>query len=398
MSDLKHLTRAQEYALAITTAVVIANAYYLHPIIGEVARDFGVSQAGIGIVPALNQIGLALGILLLLPLGDRYSNRSLSIVFVTLQTLAMLAMTLSYSFWPFTIASTLLGFFTITPYILPAFASKRVAPERLGEVTALLTAGTVFGILVARVGAGVVAEHFGWHAVYWMATSAMAIMAMLLPRIMRSEGTVEKKASGSYLTLVLSVFSIAKQHRDVLLSAMIQALNFGAFIATWLALALYLTSPEMGYGVDTVGYLAGVSAISVLTTPRLGRWADKVGPKRARIIFALIQAVGVALFYPLSGNAWLLLVPLTLVAAVGPSIDVTGRMTFLALSPDIRTRLTAAYVVIMFIGGGVGSFLGTAVYDAAGWQGTCMLLGVMMAAVIVLCVVARSVSQPSASE
>ncbi|NVE93988.1 MFS transporter [Altererythrobacter lutimaris] len=398
MSDLKHLTRAQEYALAITTAVVIANAYYLHPIIGEVARDFGVSQASIGIVPALNQIGLALGILLLLPLGDRYSNRSLSIVFVTLQTLAMLAMTLSYSFWPFTIASTLLGFFTITPYILPAFASKRVAPERLGEVTALLTAGTVFGILVARVGAGVVAEYFGWHAVYWIATSAMAIMALMLPRIMRSEGTVEKQATGSYPALVLSVFSIAKQHRDVLLSAMIQALNFGAFIATWLALALYLTSPEMGYGVDTVGYLAGVSAISVLTTPRLGRWADKVGPKRARLMFALIQAVGVALFYPLSGSAWLLLVPLTLVAAVGPSIDVTGRMTFLALSPEIRTRLTAAYVVIMFIGGGIGSFLGTAVYDAAGWQGTCMLLGAMMAAVIVLCVIARSVSQPRASQ
>ncbi|MEY4839060.1 MAG: hypothetical protein RLZZ475_2919, partial [Pseudomonadota bacterium] len=33
-----YLTRTQERALALTIAVVTANAYYIHPIIGEVAR------------------------------------------------------------------------------------------------------------------------------------------------------------------------------------------------------------------------------------------------------------------------------------------------------------------------------------------------------------------------
>lgn len=388
MTAPQYLSRTQEYALAIATAVVIANAYYIHPIIGEVARDFQVSDAQIGIVPALNQMALAIGILLLLPLGDRFSNRTLCLVFVALQTCAMLTMTLSVSFWPFTIASTLLGFFTIAPYLLPAFASKRVAPHRLGEVTALLTAGTVFGILVARVGAGVIAEHFGWHAVYWCATSLMALMTLLLPRIMRSEGQVEKQPSSGYVPLVLSVFAIANKHREVLLSASMQALNFAAFIALWLALALYLTGPEMGYGVDTVGYLAGVSAISVATTPHLGRWADRVGPRRARTIYALVQAVGIALIYPLSSNALLLIVPLVIIAAVGPSIDVTSRMTFLSLEPAIRTRLTTIYVVIMFVGGGLGSIVGTTVYDMTGWSGICALLGLAMASVITLSFIA----------
>lgn len=70
-----YLSRTQEYALAVTVAVVTANAYYIHPIIGEVAASFDVSEARIGIVPALNQMALALGIFLLLPLGDRYSNK-----------------------------------------------------------------------------------------------------------------------------------------------------------------------------------------------------------------------------------------------------------------------------------------------------------------------------------
>ena len=379
-----YLSRTQEYALALTVAVVTANAYYIHPIIGEVARDFGVSDARIGMVPALNQLALAIGIFLLLPLGDRYSNKALTLAFVGLQSLFMFGMAMAQEFVLFTLASTMLGFVTIAPYLLPAFASKRVAPERLGQVMALLTAGVVFGILVARVGAGVVAEAFGWRTVYWIAFALMAGVTALLPIAMRSESAPRKRPSGSYLQLLTSVITLAKDHRDMLVSAIIQALNFACFIACWLGLALHLTSPELGYGVDTVGYLAGIAAVSVVSTPRLGRWADRIGAQRARAIAAVAQLVGIALFYPLGFNAWTLIVPLVIVNFVGPTIDVTGRMTFLALEPEIRTRLTTTYIVVMFLGGAIGSMLGTAVYDHAGWLGTCALLLALSGSVTLL--------------
>lgn len=373
----------------VTVAVVTANAYYIHPIIGEVARTFGVSEARIGIVPALNQLALALGIFLLLPLGDRYSNKTLCIVFVTLQTVFMLAMALAEGFALFTLASTLLGFVTIAPYLIPAFASKRVAPERLGQVTALLTAGVIFGILVARVGAGVVAEALGWRTVYWFAFGFMALVTLALPLAMRSEGKVAKQPSSSYRALLVSVVSLATRNRDMMLSAAIQGLNFGAFTASWLGLALHLTSPDMGYGVDTVGYLAAMAAVSIFSTPRLGRWADRIGARNARVIAAVVQLAGIALFYPLGFNIWTFLVPLALVNLVGPTIDVTGRMTFLALEPQIRTRLTTTYIVVMFIGGAVGSILGTAVYDWGGWAGTCGLLLAMSGCVTILSIIAK---------
>lgn len=368
------LTRAQEWALALCVAVVTANAYYIHPIIGEVARDFAISEARIGIVPALNQLALALGILLLLPLGDRYSNRQLCIIFVALQTLCMLGMALAQGLVLFTLASTLLGFVTIAPYLIPAFASKRVAPERLGQVTALLTAGVLFGILVARVGAGVVAEHADWRLIYWGAFALMALVTLALPRVMKSERAAPRTPQGSYTSLIASVFALARQHRDMRASAVMQGLNFASFTATWLALALHLTSDAMGYGTDVVGYLAGIAAISIFSTPRLGRWADKVGPRRARLIVAVVQVAGVALLYPLGFNVVTLLLPLLVINLVGPTIDVTGRMTFLALAPEIRTRLTTFYIVAMFLGGAAGSVAGTAVYDAGGWGGVCLLL------------------------
>jgi len=381
-----YLTRGQEHALAVTIAVVTANAYYIHPIIGEVARGFGVGAGEIGIVPALNQLALALGILLLLPLGDFYSNRRLCLIFVAGQTLCLLGMVLARSFALFTAASTLLGFFTIAPYLIPAFASKRVAPERLGQVTAQLTAGVIFGILVARMGAGIIAERADWHTVYVGALVLMAGVTAFLPFAMRSEAVAPKQPQAGYGALIASVFTLAARHPDMRLSAAMQGLNFAIFTASWLALALHLTGPGMGYGTDDVGYLAGVAAISIVTTPRLGRWADRVGPRRARLAAAAIQFAGIALFYPLGFSIWGVLVPLLITNMVGPTIDVTGRMTLLSLAPEIRTRLTTSYIVVMFVGGALGSALGTAVYDAGGWAATCAVLLAMSGAVLSLAV------------
>jgi len=369
--------------LTLTIAVVTANAYYIHPIIGDVARAFGVGEAQIGLVPALNQLALALGILLLLPLGDFTSNRKLCLIFVAGQTLCLGGMVLAPSFVLFTAASTLLGFFTIAPYLIPAFASKRVAPERLGQVTAKLTAAVIFGILVARVGAGIVAAHTDWHTVYVGALVVMAMVTAFLPFAMKSEPTPKQPQAG-YAALIASVFTLAAKHPDMRLSAAMQALNFAIFTASWLTLSLHLTGPEMGYGTDAVGYLAGIAAISVFTTPRIGRWADKVGPRKARILAAIVQFAGIALFYPLGFSIWSVLVPLFLVNLVGPSVDVTGRMTFFSLAPEIRTRLTTTYVVTMFVGGAIGSALGTAVFEWGGWGTTCLLLMAMSSGVVAL--------------
>ena len=368
------LTTAQEYWLAVAAAVVTANAYYIHPIIGEVADYFGVSHARIGLVPALNQLALAIGILLLLPLGDRYSNRSLTILFTIGQCTGLLTMTLAQSFVLFTAGSTLLGFFTIAPYLLPAYASKRVAPERLGHVTAILTAGVIFGILVARVGAGVVAEYLGWRTVYWIASGLMIAITLALPRIMQRNPNRTEGSDLGYGALIKSLGSLLSSHREIIISGAIQGVGFAQFIALWLGLALHLTGPEMGYGTDVVGYLAGFAAISIFTTPYWGRLADRIGARKARMIFALVQTLGISLLLPFGDNLWLLMIPILIGNIVGPAIDVTSRMTFLSLEPELRTRLTTIYIVLMFIGGAIGSVAGTAVFDAFGWTGTALYI------------------------
>ncbi|MEM9843072.1 MAG: MFS transporter, partial [Pseudomonadota bacterium] len=270
------LSSSQIWVLVLASAVVTANAYYIHPIIGRVAEDFGVRSSTIGLVPALNQIGLALGIFLLLPLGDRFSNRTLTAIFVVGQLAAMALMALAVDFHLFLLGSTILGFMTIAPYLIPAYASKRVDPGELGKVTAILTTGIIAGILAARAGAGVIAEHFGWRTVYYIATGCMLLVAILLPLSMdRRERVSDETSQTQYFALLRSMLPLVRRYPEVLLSGSIQGLNFGVFITIWLGLGLHLTSPAMGYGVDIVGYLALFAIANLVTTPRFGAWADR---------------------------------------------------------------------------------------------------------------------------
>ncbi len=354
--------------LAIAAAIVTANAYYIHPIIAPVAESFGVRAAWVGLVPAANQVALAIGILFLLPLGDRISNRRIITLALSAQVVALVTMATAESFWLFVASSTALGFFTITPYVLPAYASKRVHAGRLGHVTAVLTAGVIAGVVLSRTASGVVGEYLGWRTIYWIAAVLMIAATLALRRMLDDQVVAQGPAANeSYWGLVASLLPLLRRYPRVILSGVIQGLSFGIFLLMWMGIGLNLTSEAIGLGVDDVGYLGIFSVVNVLTTPRLGRWADRVGPERARLVMALLQLSGVLLLLVSGDSFWLLTIPIVIISVAGPMIDVTGRMTCLAAEPAIRTRLMSLFITLMFLGGGLGSWVGTIAYDLGGW-------------------------------
>jgi predicted MFS family arabinose efflux permease len=365
----EQLSEGRIILLAVAAAIVTANAYYIHPIIARVAESFEVRAAWVGLVPAANQVALAIGILFLLPLGDRLSNRRIISLALLAQVVALLTMAMAQTFWLFVVASTALGFFTITPYLLPAYASKRVHFGRLGHVTAVLIAGVITGILLSRTASGVVGEYLGWRVIYWIAAVLMIAATVALRRMLDDEvGAQGQVSNDGYWRLIASLWPLLRGHPQVVLSGVIQGLSFGIFLLVWMGIGLHLTSDAVGLGVDDVGYLGVFSIINAFTTPRLGRWADRVGSERARVILSLVQMAGVALLLAAGDSFWYLTIPVIVMSVAGPMIDVTGRMTCLAGDPAIRTRLLSLFIILMFLGGGVGSWAGTIAYDLGGWS------------------------------
>ncbi|STW30194.1 MFS permease protein [Klebsiella michiganensis] len=65
------------FILALGAGFSVASIYYAQPLLPLMGANLHLSVEGMGLVPTLTQAGYALGILFLLPLGDRHDRRKL---------------------------------------------------------------------------------------------------------------------------------------------------------------------------------------------------------------------------------------------------------------------------------------------------------------------------------
>jgi hypothetical protein len=81
--------------LAASAGFGVAALYYSQPMLGVLGPDIGASARSVGFVPTLTQLGYALGILLLAPLGDRFDRRRIILAKAGVLVLALLGAALA---------------------------------------------------------------------------------------------------------------------------------------------------------------------------------------------------------------------------------------------------------------------------------------------------------------
>ena len=64
-------SRLMIFVLALGAGFSVAAIYYAQPLLPLMGETLKLSVEGMGLIPTLTQAGYALGILFLLPLGDR---------------------------------------------------------------------------------------------------------------------------------------------------------------------------------------------------------------------------------------------------------------------------------------------------------------------------------------
>src|SRR5258708_17376018 len=81
-AEQKLLPQTTVWLMAITVGVIVANIYYVQPLLADIANTFGLSVTRAGTVAMLSQAGTAIGMFLFVPLGDKYERRSLILLLV----------------------------------------------------------------------------------------------------------------------------------------------------------------------------------------------------------------------------------------------------------------------------------------------------------------------------
>src|SRR3546814_6564972 len=107
----------------------------------------------------------------LAPLGDRYDRRGIILAKAVLLMLALLLGSIAPGVGTLLAASLVIGLAaTLAQDIVPAAAT--LAPEsQRGRVVGTVMTGLLLGILLSRVLSGMIAEQFGWRAVYALAAA-----------------------------------------------------------------------------------------------------------------------------------------------------------------------------------------------------------------------------------
>ncbi len=147
--------------LASGAGFSVATLYYSQPILGVLGAEIQASEGAVGMVPMLTQLGYALGILLLAPLGDRYDRRGIILAKAVLLMLALLLGSIAPGVGTLLAASLVIGLAaTLAQDIVPAAAT--LAPEsQRGRVVGTVMTGLLLGILLSRVMSGLIAEQLG---------------------------------------------------------------------------------------------------------------------------------------------------------------------------------------------------------------------------------------------
>jgi len=356
--------------LATGAGLAVAALYYSQPMLGVLGADIGASARAVGFVPTLTQLGYALGILLLAPLGDRYDRRRIILMKAAVLCVALLLAGAAPSIAVLLVASLVIGLSaTLAQDIVPAAAT--LAPETSrGKIVGTVMTGLLLGILLSRVVSGFVAEHFGWRTMFIAAALSIALIGAAAWRgLPRFRPTTQL----SYGALMGSLVKLWKRHGALRRATFAQALLSIGFSAFWSTLAVMLHGEPFHLGSAAAGAFGLAGAAGALAAPIAGRIADKRGPE---LVTRLGAALVLASFAVMALAPWMqphAQLGLLVVGAIGFDLGIQASLIahqtiVYSIEPAARSRLNAVLFVGMFLGMAIGSALGALMLAQWGWM------------------------------
>jgi predicted MFS family arabinose efflux permease len=356
--------------LATGAGLAVASIYYAQPMLGLLGGEVQATPAELGLIPTLTTLGYALGILLLAPLGDRYDRRSIILGKAAVLSLALLFAAAAPGLIWLAFAGLVIGLSaTLAQDIVPAAAT--LAPEaHRGKLVGMVMTGLLLGILLSRVVAGFVAEHFGWRGMFVAAAVSIALLAVAVWRRLPRFAPTTTLPYGALLATLPALWM---RHRELRRAALAQGLVSVSFSAFWSTLAIMLHAAPFHLGSSAAGAFGLAGAAGALAAPLAGRVADRKGPELVtRLGAGLVAASFIAMAFG-PDQLWLIIAGAVLFDLGTQATLIAHQTMIYSLEPAARSRLNAVLIVGMFVGMTSGAWLGSIALAQGGWQAVCAL-------------------------
>ncbi|TBX44305.1 MULTISPECIES: MFS transporter [Bacillus cereus group] len=355
--------------LATACGIIVANLYYAQPLIGVISNEIGLSNSSAGLIVTLTQIGYVVGLLFLVPLGDIVENKKLILMLLFLSAFALIAMVFVKSAILLLITSFFIGLGSVAAQVLVPLVSYLSSENARGCVVGNVMSGLLLGIMLARPISSLVADMWGWNAIFALSATVIIVLVFVLSKVLPTRKPKEKT---NYIALLNSMWQLLRTTPILRRRAIYHACVFGAFSLFWTTVPLLLSSPAFHFSQTAIALYALVGITGAIAAPIGGRLADRgwTRPATGIALTVVIISLLLPLFIQSSspfGIGVLVFAAILLDMGVSANLVLSQRLIF-SLSPEIRSRLNGLFMAMFFLGGAVGSFIGGWAYALGGWN------------------------------
>ncbi|WP_132294385.1 MFS transporter [Marinobacterium mangrovicola] len=349
---------------ALASGAAVGNLYWAQPLLDYIGEAFTVSAGSAGLLVTATQIGYALGIFLLVPLGDVIDRRRFIPLVMLCSAAALTLSAFAPSFSMLLSALMLVGFTTVSGQLLIPLAGDLADNRDRGRLIGIIVSGILIGILASRTISGLMADLLGWRAIYIAAALLTLILALIMSKALPK---VERREPVRYLSLLKSVFSIVAKYPAVQVTLGLGAMMFAVFTLFWTGLTFLLSSEPFNYSASQIGLVGLAGLTGAVAARRCGSLHDKGLSVPATGIFLLLLLVALIVADLGSESILLILVAVILLDVAIQGMNVLNQSRLMAVDSASRSRLNTAFIVSNFAGGAIGSALAGLLWSLGGW-------------------------------
>lgn len=354
------------WTLAIVAGVSVANIYYNQPLLNVIGHDLGVSEFSSNLIAMITQVGYAVGLLCIVPLGDLCRRKNIVLVNFCVLVFSLLVIACSANIYVIWAASFLTGVGSMIPQIFVPIASQFSRPEHKGRNVGIVISGLLTGILASRVVSGVVGDFLGWRAMYFIASGLMLVCAFVVMKVLPD---IRPTFKGSYAKLMASLFSLVCDYPALRIYSVRAGLAFGSFLSLWACLSFKMAQAPFYADSDIVGLLGLCGIAGALTASSVGKHVKTVGVRRFNFIGCLLMLLAwvSVLFF---GDTYVGIIAGVIIIDIGMQcIQLSNQASMFEVCPGASNRVNTIFMTTYFAGGSLGTFLAGTGWHTASWAG-----------------------------
>lgn len=371
--------------LSVMAGISVANLYYCQPLLDMIRQDMELSQVEVNCMPVCTQIGYALGLMLIIPMGDIYNRRTtiLSCFLMVMFSLLMISSAGYYSI-PFAerhsafivllVGSFITGVFSVAPQIFIPFVSQFAKPAHKARKAGYVLSGLLCGILVSRVLSGYVGYLWGWRVMYVIASGVMLFSSLIIYFVFPY---VEPTFRGRYTTLLKSLFTLCVRHPRSIHYSVRSALTFGSMMGMWACMAFRMKEAPYYGGSELVGLLGLCGVAGALTASNVGRFIPRLGVDRINYVGVYLVLLAWIVLYLFDHYIIGLIIGVIVIDIGMQCVQLSNQTANIELRPDAPSRMNTIFMVTYFTGGSLGTLLAGILWSKYGWTGT-VLAGLLL--------------------